>query len=264
MSLGLQPGQQLWNAGNPSTLPNFIAFISGNVYNPATGFHGIYDFSSYPRFFIRLEELVLAQDGTIALTFAIVGIAVLLRSWPLLIGLFLMAFFPIPFSMEYSALADAAKYYLVTLWIIAWFIGVGTHALAREAPASLTGIPTLVLAMFIGVTFQAQSTLRFAQRFDTNGETVIQTALAHTEENAIINGQWSYITPIGYAKYVEGRLGDRIPVPVAEKSELLAWSRTRPVYWIGPPDTTLQSIPGAAVTLLPDTWPPLYRVTPAR
>ena len=262
-SLGLPPGQQLWNAGNPSTLPNFIAFISGSVYNPASGFHGFYDFSSYPHFFARLEDIVLGQYGAASLTFAIVGITVLLRSWPLLIGLFLMAFFPIPFSMEYSALADAAKYYLVTLWITAWFIGVGTHTLARETPAELASIPALILAIFIGVTFQAQSTSRFAQRFDTNGEAVIETTLLHTEENAIINGQWSYITPIGYAKYVEGRLGDRIPVPVAEKNELLAWSHTRPVYWIGPPDMTIQSIPGAVVTLLPNTWPPLYRVAPA-
>jgi len=263
-SLGLPPGQQIWNCDNPSTLAGFMHLVSGAGYNAAASLHAFYDFARYPQFFGRLKDLLTAQIGIVASLLALLGLFSLLpRHRRLFAGIAVIAFGPIPFSMEYNT-ADIAKYYLLTLWSCAWLCGAGAHFVSKKLPKEIACVPALVLALYAGIMFQQNGAARFAQRLDTSGQTVIADVLAHTEDNAVINGQWYAVTPVAYGRYVEGVLGMRIPLPIAEKSQLLAWSRTRPVYWIGDPDGSLQSTPGALATLVPNTWPPLYRITPAR
>jgi Protein of unknown function (DUF2723) len=255
--LGMPPGQAIWDTDHPATFEGFVRLVTGADFGAASSLHGIFAFGQYPTFLQRLSDLAITQEGFIPSMLAVLGACVLLRRWTLLIALVAIAFSPIPFSMLYTALIDIPKYYLLTLWVIAFFTGIGANAITQCLSGASASIPALLLAIIAGSTFQAQSPPRFAQHLNHAGEQVIATILSHTEKNAIVGAGWSYVTPLAYAKYVEGRLDERIPLTGMPKKYIAQWLSTRPVYYM--PDFELH-IPGVALTPIPNTWPTLYRV----
>jgi hypothetical protein len=266
-SIGIPPGEAFWDYDHPSTPSGFVTLVTGAVFGAGGSLHAIYDFAQYPAFLRRLGTLIVSEEGAIAAAFACIGLCVLLRERLLLLGLLAIAFCPIPFSMEYGALVDAAKYYLLTLWIAAWFVGLGAHAASsRMKRGKLLFSYALVVAAIAADFFQPASTLRaavpslWAQRLDHRGEALVANVLAHTENDAIVSAGWSYVTPLAYAKYVDKTFGARVPLSGTPQAPAIERARTRPLYYM--PDFSGPDVPGTISTPVAGSSPVIYRITP--
>jgi hypothetical protein len=266
VALGLAPGVQgLLDNDHPATWAGFVRHVTGAQFGAAGALGAPFVVAAYPAYLDRWWE-ILASPGIVAGGLALVGFAALLARRPRLAGgLMLVAFLTVPFSLRYGALQDAAKYYLVALWVGALAAAFGAQVLVdafRAGAARRTAAYVVAAAAAFGLAHVvAADPATYGQRHRVDGALVVDGVLAATPDDAIVVAAWTYATPLAYAQYVEHRLGRRQVITDEAPPELIArWRETRPVYVI---PFSEQSKPEALhLAPVPASWPALYRVVP--
>jgi hypothetical protein len=254
-------GQPFWDSDHPATVAGFLRVVTGSDFGAGRSLGAVLDLPRYPAFFARFGAIVLDVVGVFG---AICALAAFARSreepWPLL-GLLVLAFGVVPFSVAYGALVDAQKYTLVAAWCLALLAALGAdaiaRALARRSPA-LALIPILGLAIVATQNVDANHSF-FASYGTSDGRAIISEVQRLVPDGAVIFAGWSYVTPLGYAAYVEHSLGTRLPVTNIPHDHIAAYARTHAVYYLPFPENELD-VDGAQLELIPGSGPPLYRV----
>jgi hypothetical protein len=118
--------------------------------------------------------------------------------------------------------------------------------------------------LFLGASQLWFDQPRFLEAHDPLASPYIARVARESGPHDVIVAQWTYATPLGYAKYVTKTLGDRIPVNAGppDNDALIAQLARR--Y---PTDIVLEhpvAIPGVRLQPLGRGFPTLYRVTPSR
>jgi hypothetical protein len=266
VALGLAPGVQgLLDNDHPASWAGFVRHVSGAQFGASGALGAPFVLAAYPAYLDRWWE-ILAGPGIVAGALALIGLAALLaRRARIGLGVVLIAFLAIPFSLRYGALVDAAKYYLVATWVGALAAALGVQAILgalRPGLVRRTAAYALAAATVFGLAHVlAADPGTYAQRHLVDGRQVIDGVLASTPNDAIVIAAWTYATPLAYAQYVEHALGGRQVITDEAPPELIArWRATRPVFVI---PFSAQSKPAALrLQPVPASWPAIYRVLP--
>ncbi len=187
------------------------------------------------------------------------------------LGLALLGFLAIPFSLRYGVLQDAAKYYLVAVWAGAVAAGAGAGALAelsrRAVPRpwprrGLLALGCAALLLGLGGVVAADPGL-YGRRHLADGAEVVRAVEAATPPGAIVIAAWTYSTPLAYAEYVEHDLGGRQVVnDEASQAMVDGWLRAgRPVYVV-PYDANDRVVGALRLALVAPGPPAVYRALP--
>jgi hypothetical protein len=220
---------------------------------------------AYPGYLGRWWEILAQPAGALGAALALLGLAMLTARRPRAgLGLALVGFLAIPFSLRYGVLQDAAKYYLVAVWAGAVAAGVGASALVELGRDALVrrGLAYALGAGLVVATAQVVvgDPGTYGQRHQTDGAAVVRGVVAGTPPGAIVIAAWTYSTPLAYAEYVEHSLGGRQVVNDEASPALVErWLRAgRAVYVLpyAPSDRILGELKLDAV---PATAPALYR-----
>lgn len=254
-------GLPFWDYNHTANLSNFAREVTGADFGASSSLGAWLNLAQYPAYLARFSTTVFAQFGWTGSIAAALGVLASARRWPLALGLALGALGVIPFSMAYSVLVDAQKYYLLLVWIAALFAILGADrtraALAARFPR-IDALPALALAVAVILTAFSNAHF-FDQRYDRNGRGIIDTVRANTPDDAIVFAGWSYVTPLGYAAYAEHSLGHRLPVANVPHDRIAAFARRFTVYYMPFPENELV-LAGARLAYVANTHPPLYRV----
>jgi hypothetical protein len=256
LALGLPPGRPFWDFGHPADLAAFLHYLGGGDGSQVgTGFAGMFSFGQYSGVIARFGIVAAQEYGLIAVVFAILGLALLVRNEPwLTLGLVIACSLCVPYGLLYPE-ADPDRYLLLAYWLIAVLAAVGVWRIMvsylgrRDWPVDM-----LSLAIVFGLAFGQMQTNRaiFNQRLDTGPRDYIDRVVARTPDDAILIAHWAYATPLGYAAFVERRLGNRIVVtafPAEYRSLFPQWLKTRPIFLVnqGPyDDATVRQTPISA------------------
>lgn len=267
VALGLIPGAQgLIDNDHPAAWGGFVRHVTGAQFGAGDALVAPLLLASYPAYLDRWWEILCAPAGIVSGALAIAGCAALIARRPQAgIALALIGFLAIPFSLRYGALQDAAKYYVVAVWVGAILAAVGVRELieiGRTAAQRRTLVFALAAAAMFGMAHViAADPGTYGGRHQVDGRTVVSGVIAATPPDAIVVAAWTYATPLAYAQYVEGSFGNRQVITDDAPPELIGrWVRARPVYLI-PFDE--RSKPGALeLAEVPGSWPRIYRVLP--
>lgn len=230
--LGLPPGQSFWDNEHPSSLSGFRQMISGADFGAGGTFGHLIAPETYSGGGMKYALSALKEFTPFGLVLAVVGIVLLLRD-DLWLGITLFAALAVPtdFSFAYTIEADPERYYLISFALIAVFAGYACCRLADRVPAGRV-FGALALAATAALLLYANRDT-FNQRHDNGAETMIETVIARTPDNAILLAPWLDATPLAYAAYVQHRLGHRIvhSTWLSDDAQYVpVWTKTRPVY----------------------------------
>ncbi|MBC5809863.1 MAG: DUF2723 domain-containing protein [Candidatus Eremiobacteraeota bacterium] len=239
LSLGLPPGRPFWDFGHPATLASLIHYLGGGDDSKVgQGFASMLDLARYRLVIWKFGDDAINEFGIVALVLAGAGLLLLARRQPYLALAFAVTCgLCIPYALLYPE-ADPERYLLLPFWGLAVLAAIGaTRGIAAYLNRSGTAIEgfaaLLVLVLGLGL-FNANRGV-FAQRHNRAGDIYIDTVIALTPSNAVIVANWAFATPLGYAAFVDHRLGDRIVVtaqPADYREYYAGWMKTRPVYVI--------------------------------
>jgi hypothetical protein len=146
-----------------------------------------------------------------------------------------MGLIPLLFIFAYSSESDTARYFLPGYFAVACAAGYGASAIGAglpRAPAVIAAFVGLLVLVTIGAGDLATNDGIFGQPQDPGASDWIARIRATTAANAVVVAPWLYATPLGYAAYVDRRLGDRIVVTAGADDYAASyrrWMRTRPV-----------------------------------
>jgi hypothetical protein len=165
------------------------------------------------------------------------------------------------FIFAYPSESDTSRYYLGGLFVLAALAGYGGLGLAAlpmpaRAAAALAG--AILVAVTVGGDV-ARGVDLFSQPTDPGATPFVNRVVFATPADAIVIAPWLYATPLGYAAYVERRLGDRIVVtadPHEDEAYFRAWLRKRPVFVLS--DEKNETFPGVAAHLVGVGSPNIY------
>jgi len=239
LSLGMPPGRPFWDDQHPATLDAFLRYMGGGESSPVgAGFAAMFHLANVQAVVQRFGTSALHEFGFTALVFAVLGLALLARQdWRLTLGLVAACTPCIPFGLLYTE-ADQDRYLLTAFWLMAVLTAVGVSrilaAYLRRDDLLSDGLALLVM-LGLGIRLFAVNTSDFAGRSDAAATHLVDGVIAHTPPNAILIAHWGYGTALGYAAYVERRLGDRIVVigfSTDHKGFYPAWLQRRPIYLV--------------------------------
>jgi hypothetical protein len=267
VGLGMIPGVQgLIDNDHPAAWDGFVRHVTGAQYGAGNALVAPLLLGAYPSYLDRWWEILCAPAGIVSGALAVAGLAALIARRPQTgIALALVGFLAIPFSLRYGVLQDAAKYYVVAVWIAAVLAALGARALV-EIGRSAVQRRTVALALAAAATFGVAHVIAadpgtYGGRHRVDGRNVVSGVIAATPPDAIVVAAWTYATPLAYAQYVEGSFGNRQVITDDAPRELVGrWVRERPVYVIPfdegskPASLELAEVPGS--------WPRIYRVLP--
>jgi len=239
LSLGLPPGRPFWDFGHPASFASFLHYLGGGDNSQVgVGLGGMLSFGRYPDILMRFGIVAAQEYGLIALVFAVLGLALLVRNEPWLsLGLVLACGLCVPYGLLYPE-ADPDRYLLLAYWLIAVLAAVGVWRIMVAYLGRRDGlVDMLSLAIVFGLAFGQAHMNRatFNGRLDTGPRDYIDKVIANTPDDAILVANWAYATPLGYAAFVERRLGHRIVVtafPKEYRSYFDQWLKTRPVFLV--------------------------------
>jgi hypothetical protein len=239
LSLGLPPGRPFWDFGHPASLASFLHYLGGGDGSQVgVGFAGMLAFGQYGSLIARFGIVAAQEYGLIAIVFAVLGLALLARGEPwLALGLVLACGLCIPYGLLYPE-ADPDRYLLLAYWLIAVLAAVGvSRIMVSYLDRRDWVVDMLSLAIVFGLAFAQMHMNRaiFNQRNDTGPRDYIDKVILNTPDNAILIANWAYATPLGYAAFVERRLGHRIVVtafPSEYHSYFGTWLKTRPIFLV--------------------------------
>jgi hypothetical protein len=239
LSLGLPPGRPFWDNQHPATLASFLRYMAGGESsNVGRGFGAMFSPASYQSVAERFGALAMHEFGFFAIVFALIGLALLLRTdWRLAVGLVLACTPSITFGLLYPE-GDPDRYLLTAYWLIALLAAIGvkravTAYLARDE--LITASLSVAIMFGIALSLFVANLHYFDGRRDNGPTQYIDHVIQHTPDNAILVASWAYGTALGYPAYVERRLGNRIVViawPGEYKSFYRMWLKERPLYII--------------------------------
>jgi hypothetical protein len=239
-TLGLPNGLAFWNYGDPSSWGTFVHFVTGADFHVRGGFAGYVSFGRYPDFAEGVSRQIAQAYGYAGTMLALGGALVLLWSRRLeRIAIVLAGILPVPYTIAYPDLQDRERYYLLGLWCAAVAMAVGFERLTELFQLRGKSIGRYVFAFALAVSFATVGPERaqlFGQRADLTGPDFVAQVRAFTPEDAIVMADWSYATPLAYARYVAGSFGRRTVIAAFPQQYLAyaaRWVRTRPVYFVG-------------------------------
>jgi hypothetical protein len=210
LAIGLPPGQPFWNYGDPSTIRSFIWMISGqqwntrpaliSMVNPLQYLHGLTHFATFAR----------AEHGPSMIVLAIAGfVALAVRTPAIAIGLALAFLGTAGFASAYTIESDQARYLLCALWLEIACVGA-LLAAAEHAIRPRWLVPSIAFLLAASTLWMNRGT--YQGRSDPGASLYIARVRAATGPRDTIVAPWVYVTPLGYARYAEKSLADRIPV----------------------------------------------------
>jgi len=266
VAIGIAPGLPFWDYDDPSTLGNFVHFVTGADFHVAGGFAGFFDLLRYPHFVQRLGGQVAHAYGWLGTVLALGGCYLLIASRKLdRIAIVLAALLPVPYTESYSDLQESERYYMLAFWCAAIAIGIGFERLTQVFELRMHSVGRYAAATALALSFTTAAPERaqiIDQRHDTFGPDFTAQVRSFTEDDAILLVEWGYATPLAYASYVDGSFGHRTVVPAGATQYLAylpAWVAHHPVYVVGF-DSNLQ-IPGWKVSRVSVGSYYAYRVT---
>ncbi len=263
--LGVPVGRPYWDYAHPASLMGLRRELAGSDFNVGQGLAGIVSLERYAKMGVEYTDSARNEYGWIVLIASLLGLALVTRDEPLLgSGLFLAVALPVPFVLNYRAESDIERYFLPSFWLIAAMAGVGLSrgvaAYLRERSRLSTTLAALTLGVLV-VQIGLAGRDTFSQRSDDAAAKFVDRVIAQTPDRAIIIANWAFATPLAYAAYVEGRMGQRI-VETAWVGDDVAflpkWVAERPVYAVvqgGTPD-----IAGLQFHYVDDGFPALFKV----
>ena len=264
LALGIPPGSPFWDYGHPANLSNFWWMITGSQFHRDIGFSGVFQPAQYSHYFGVLAQLAAREFGPIVVFFALAGIYWAFRKdWVLAAGLIICGMSFVPFSLAYTEEADKPRYLLETLWINAFFIGLGISFFVEIARRRLRVVAIAIVVAAVGfATAQIVEEPGILNRpQDRTALTYVQRVVRVTPKNAILVAPWIYVTPLGYYAYVEHGIGARIPYNAhieGSISSILQLAKYRPTFLIL--DKT--AVPGLNTKLVSIGVPNVLRVVP--
>jgi len=258
LAIGVPPGQPFWNYGDPSTIRGFVWMITGQQWNthpilgemlwPTTYAHGLAFFFTNAMIEYGWPLLAVAALGFLALCFDTLAVAV---------GLGISLVTVSAFANAYSIENDQARYLMSALWIGSVFIGFAFAALSRVKRLHLAAA-ALAAIVFAGMLWSNHGLLH--ARADAGASKYLARVRSSTGESDVIVAGWTYVTPLGYAKYVEHSLSGRIPVN-AEPPQAIALAQT--IAATRQTDLVLEkpvAVPGFYLVSLDRGFPHIYRL----
>ncbi len=269
VAIGLPAGLPFWNYDDPHTWPNFVRVITGADFDVHSGFAGFLALGDYPQFGTALANHIKDAYGIPGCLLAAIGAgAFVVRRDPKGIALVVCALLPVPYTESYVELQDPDRYYLFTLWCSGIALGCGFElvlALFRLEPGSVLRFAFWggLVASFLTVATDRQR--MFDQRLDDTAPMYVSDLKSLTPDNAIVLAEWAYSTPLAYAAYVDGSLGNRVVVASAPQqyvSYIGTWLQTRPVYLVSFSDDVTMT--GYRLDLVKDGPYYVYAITRAR
>jgi len=239
LSLGLPPGRPFWDDQHPANFGAFLHYMAGGESSAiGSGFGAMLNFVNYESVSMRFGTAAVHEFGFVAVVFAVLGLAMLVRTdWFLALGLVVTCTPCIPFGLLYPE-ADPDRYLLTAFWLSAVLTAVGVSRITvayldrRDVLTDALGL-ALMLAFTLGI-FRS-NVPDFDSRRDNGPTQLVDHTIEHTPDNAILIAHWAYGTALGYAAYVDRRLGNRIVVigfSGDHKEFYPIWLRTRPIYLV--------------------------------
>jgi hypothetical protein len=237
--LGLEPGRPFWDFGHPATPAALWHYLTGGDSSPVgAGFASMFNPLLYPQVVAKFGASAAHEFGVIALVFAVLGVAMLVRTqWYTALGLVVVGLPSIPYGLLYLE-ADPERYMLTAYWLIALFVAIGisrTLQLYLQRNGILVDAIGIAIALGLAAGIFSANVQNFGQRNDTSPTDYVDKVIARTPSNAILVANWAYATPLGYAAYVERRLDDRIVVTAFSgqfSSYYPKWIKMRPLYMV--------------------------------
>jgi hypothetical protein len=259
LAIGVPPGQPFWNYGDPHTLGGFWWLISGAQWHT----HGVFLAMLDPRQYVRGIGFIIgyaqSDHAAFALVLALIGfVALLVRALP--VGLALAVSFLVwgAFVAGYQTMEnDPARYLLAVYWMLTvfaaciWFIFARLRVLRWALTAA---------SLFLGASLLWFDQPRFLEAYDPLAAPYIARVIGETGPHDVIVAQWTYVTPLAYAKYVTHTLGDRIVVNGGPPEGDALIAQLAQAY---PTDIILEhpvAIPGVRLSPLDHAFPTVYRV----
>jgi 4-amino-4-deoxy-L-arabinose transferase-like glycosyltransferase len=239
LSLGFPPGQPFWDYQHPAHFGAFLRYITGGESSAvAGGFAAMFNLVNYQSVSMRFGTEALHEFGFIALIFALLGLAMLARTdWYLALGLVVTCTTCIPFGLLYPE-ADPERYLLTAFWLSAVLTAIGvsrvvTAYLARDD--IITAVLSLAIVFGLAVSLFVSNLADFEGRRDNGPTQFVDRVIEQTPDDAILVSHWAYGTSLGYAAYVERRLGNRLVVigwSRQYKRFYAKWLKSRPLYLV--------------------------------
>ena len=210
LAIGVPPGQPFWNYGDPSTIRGFIWMITGQQWNTHPILGEMLWPSTYAHGFAFFFTNAVTEFGWLLLAVAGLGFLALCFDTPAVAALLGISLVTVSgFANAYTIENDQARYLLSALWIASVFIGFAFTAMSRVKGLHLAAI-TLAAIAFAWTLWSNHGLLH--TRTDPGASKYIARVRESTGGNDVIVAGWTYVTPLGYAKYVEHSLNGRIPV----------------------------------------------------
>jgi hypothetical protein len=236
--------------------------LSGSQWDTRPAFVAMFNPLHYLQAIAYFARFAVAEHGWAMIVLSLVGIAALMMRAPAVaIGLAIALLSVTGFAKAYTIESDQARYVLVALWIEVIFVGAALTA-AERTVTSRVAIKVLALFLAFGTLWTNRGS--FLERNDPGASLFIARVIAVTGSSDAIVAPWVYVTPLGYARYVENAFSNRIPVNAGPPESMplirdLAMRHTTDIVLEKPLE-----LPGFALVPLDRGFPRIYRVVKER
>ena len=263
LAIGVPPGQPFWNYGDPHTLGRFWWLITGQQFPTHHALLAVFDPREYLGALGQFASTAIADHSVATLLIGVVGFVVLLRR-ARVVGIALASgFFGwCAFAHAYTPIeVDITRFYFSPLWILTLCAACTWFLLPRIARLPAWATAFVLVAGFASLWFQRD---RLEMRSAMLAVPYIARAEGLTGPHDVIVASWAYATPLGYAKYVDGSMGDRIVVYVEVPRDAALIASLARKYRT---DLVMEGdakIPGVRLEMIIGEDDPIYRVLPVR
>lgn len=232
LALGVPPGQPYWDYAHTSGgLASLLWYYSGAQFSPNRAMSAVLSPSQVAYGIVHGGSFLIQQMSAVSVILAAIGaVVVLLSDRSLVLGALLAGALVLPFAFEYKIEADKASYFLFTIWIVAFILGLGLSKI-RTAPK--WAAPTILVLLATMLCWENRGL--FSERLNNRAPTYVRYVLSKTPQNAIVVTPWVLATPIAYCIYVQHRCGSRILVTAklnATSLNSIRKTNGRPIYEI--------------------------------
>ena len=210
--LGLN-GSALVDDGAPATGHAFAAYMLATRFGPGRAFAALATRSGFESALAFAHATLYGGYGVLALAFAFVGIGALgFRTPRIALALATLAFGGIAFAANYPIESSPYRYALAALWAISACVGYGAWWLAaaivqRRGFASVAAAAALAISLVPTFGSAKARVVERARHSDARTEAV--QVVNATADGSVIVSEWTFATPLAYAKYVQHAIGTR-------------------------------------------------------
>jgi Protein of unknown function (DUF2723) len=264
LALGIAPGRPFWDDHHPADTDGFLALVAGTEWGVGHSLVRVLTPAAVRAAADRFSSELTADEPQGMLIAALIGIAFVFAQSPAVgLGLAFAALVPALFGASYHAEADPERYVFMLYALTALGVAVAAdrtvRAFGRRRPEIALASAGVLLALVLAYD-AARARDLYAQRADSAGSELGTRVAASTRDGAVVVAVWDWATPLGYAAYVERRLGNRIVVcalPQDHLDEYGRWMHGRQVTILseGTPD-----VPGYRTRLLSAGSPQVYEI----